>query len=1161
MNCYAATSFFQVGGSLPYDALTYVARQADQDLFDALLKQEFCYIFNARQMGKSSLRVRTTSRLQAVGVKCGILDLTEIGTQQVTIEQWYASIAGLLTQRFQLQIHLPQWWRERNHLPYVNRLSEFLETVLLEQVSDSIVVFLDEIDTVLGLPFPVDDFFALIRTCHSKRAEIPAYNRLTFCLMGVATPSRLISDRRRTPFNIGHAIELCGFQLSEVAPLVSAFTKVTSDPNMMLSRILDWTQGQPFLTQKLCDLAMRSNTVLETPASIDWLVQTRVIENWEAQDEPEHFKTIRDRLLQDESNAARLLGLYQQLLEAQSEENLPRLPTDDTPEQTELILSGIAERNGAWLQIKNPIYSTIFNAQWVAKRLEALRPYGQALNAWKISGDASQLLRGQVLKEALHWAEGKKLSDRDYRFLAASQDQEQQEAQLRLEAERLKEVEARLRLEQQRSHEQRFYLKRQRILLAFLSMMVAVALILGALAYQQYQQRAVSELKAINLSAQALSTSNKQLDALLQAIQGKRKLQRIQATPELRSQMNETLRQIVLEIEEYNHLDGHKAAVTAVDFSTDGQKIASGSVDGTIKFWRPDGTDLKTIAAHPATIRVIKFSPDGQQLISAGDDRTIRLWTPEGQFIDRAESKIAAIWGLAFSPDSSRFAVAGSSNAIEIWNRNGQLIRTIQTQSIGIREVAFSPDGQFIASANIDNTVTIWTIDGQPQLTLSGHQAPIYSVAFSPDNRLIVSGSADNTIKLWDRSGQLLKTLQGHEAIVKELRFSRDGQWFASASLDKTLKLWNRSGTLLRTLRGQDAAIWALAIHPNGETIVSAGADNRLILWKSNNLFQSANYSLTGWTRRLVFHPDGSKIAQVGTDKNMKFWSPDGTLLQSIKAHDSSIASLSLSPDGQTLATSSEDRTIKLWNWSGELLQSPLKHSSTVLSTAWHPIERSLTSGTADGTIWRWQQNGDRIKTWKAHQAPIWDIAFSPDGQILASAGNDAIVKLWTPEGKLLHTLKEHQASVWSIAFSPDGQILASGSGDSTVKLWSRDGKLLKTLSGHKAAIWGIVFSADGTLIATASIDETVKLWSREGALITTLKGHHSGVRGLTFHPNQRILASAGDDQTLILWNLDEILKLNPIRYACTWVEDYLQHNTSLNDRTSTDIDRDLCRF
>jgi hypothetical protein len=83
---------YQVGGSLPLYAPSYVRRQADLDLYEALLRSEFCYILNSRQMGKSSLWVQTMNRLQSEGVCCGVIDLTAIGTQEVTPQQWYASV-------------------------------------------------------------------------------------------------------------------------------------------------------------------------------------------------------------------------------------------------------------------------------------------------------------------------------------------------------------------------------------------------------------------------------------------------------------------------------------------------------------------------------------------------------------------------------------------------------------------------------------------------------------------------------------------------------------------------------------------------------------------------------------------------------------------------------------------------------------------------------------------------------------------------------------------------------------------------------------------------------------------------------------------------------------------------------------------------------------
>ncbi|MBD0364474.1 MAG: AAA-like domain-containing protein, partial [Coleofasciculus sp. C3-bin4] len=185
---------YQVGGSLPLDAPSYVRRQADEELFQALLRSEFCYVLNSRQMGKSSLWVQTMHRLQAEGVCCGAIDLTAIGTQEVTPEQWYASVVGSLTSSFQLDFNLRDWWRGREagresvlrtHLSLVSRLSEFIETILLLEIQQNVVIFIDEIDSLLSLDFPIDDFFALIRASYNKRAQKSTYKRLTFALLGV----------------------------------------------------------------------------------------------------------------------------------------------------------------------------------------------------------------------------------------------------------------------------------------------------------------------------------------------------------------------------------------------------------------------------------------------------------------------------------------------------------------------------------------------------------------------------------------------------------------------------------------------------------------------------------------------------------------------------------------------------------------------------------------------------------------------------------------------------------------------------------------------------------------------------------------------------------------------------------------------------------------
>ncbi|MDB9511227.1 AAA family ATPase, partial [Kamptonema animale CS-326] len=357
---------YQVGGSLPIDAPTYVVRSADRHLYKALRLGQLCYILNTRQMGKSSLRVQIMKKLQAEGFACTAIDISVISNSQITLEQWYAGFAYLLVSGLNLldKVNIRTWWRERELLSPVQRLSEFINEVLLTAISEKIIIFIDEIDSVLDLQFDSSTFFAIIRTCYNKRADSSDYQRLNFVLLGVATPSQLIQDRNRTPFNVGQAIQLKGFQVHEAQPLLQGLTKRVTNPQTLLKEVIAWTRGQPFLTQKVCKLICSSESLIPTndeAAYVEELVRSQIIENWESRDQPEHLRTIRDRILQDKQRAVELLKLYQQIL------HQGQIVAVDNSAETELVMSGLVVKQGDYLQVNNRIYELVFDDRWVEK--------------------------------------------------------------------------------------------------------------------------------------------------------------------------------------------------------------------------------------------------------------------------------------------------------------------------------------------------------------------------------------------------------------------------------------------------------------------------------------------------------------------------------------------------------------------------------------------------------------------------------------------------------------------------------------------------------------------------------------------------------------------------------------------------------------------------
>ncbi|EDX74482.1 protein kinase domain [Coleofasciculus chthonoplastes PCC 7420] len=285
-------------------------------------------------------------------------------------------------------------------------------------------------------------------------------------------------------------------------------------------------------------------------------------------------------------------------------------------------------------------------------------------------------------------------------------------------------------------------------------------------------------------------------------------------------------------------LRGHSSSIHAIAFHPDGQILASGGADRSVKLWHLEsGIPSCTFSGHSSLIDTIAFSPDGQFLVSGSWDHTIKLWELTTQTLKHTLKQHSGwIKSVAFSSDGQLLASGSADKTINIWNLNLQDIqKTLDGHSSMIHTIVISPDGQILASGSADRTIKLWNLaTGEIQLTLHGHTDAVNSLAFSPSGQLLISGSADATIQVWNlKTGDILLTLTEHTDAVHSVAISAKGRLLISGSADGTVRLWHPGrGKLIQTLSDHSAGVMSVAISPDSSTLASAAQDKTIKLWQ-----------------------------------------------------------------------------------------------------------------------------------------------------------------------------------------------------------------------------------------------------------------------------------------------------------------------------------------
>ncbi|MES4902006.1 MULTISPECIES: XRE family transcriptional regulator [unclassified Streptomyces] len=511
--------------------------------------------------------------------------------------------------------------------------------------------------------------------------------------------------------------------------------------------------------------------------------------------------------------------------------------------------------------------------------------------------------------------------------------------------------------------------------------------------------------------------------------------------------------------------------VVGLGFGPGGRTLAT-VARKAIRLWRlsPDHRPRRLAASQARTaVTAVAFSPDGRKLATGHADRTVRLWavTASGgrpRQLSADAGPGGAVTAMAFAPDGRRLATGGADFKVRLWDvatpRHARPVDVLSGHTDVVNAVAFSPDGRTLVSGSTDATVRRWAVTASGPArelgVLSGHTSVVGSLAVSPDGRTLVTGSADQTARLWDLPGP---ALAGHSSSVYSVAFSPDGHLLASGSYDRGVRVWSltnlRRPRELPPLTGHTGPVNSVAFRPDGRTLASGSADGTVRLWDTAAAHRLRPLGVlpsgVGHVNTVAFSPDGRTLATGGERGVVRLW--DVTDIRhprpvSALHRAGAVDSVTFSRDGGTLAVGDRSRTAGVWN----------------VTDRRHPRRLAVLVG---------------------HTDVVKSVAFSPDGRTLATGSEDRTVRLWDladPRRPVLRSrLSGYTDGVMSVAFAPDGRTLATASSDRTVRLYDvvghGDAQEVALLTGHTKPVDTLAFSPDGRTLATGGEDWTALLW------------------------------------------------------------------------------------
>ena len=588
-------------------------------------------------------------------------------------------------------------------------------------------------------------------------------------------------------------------------------------------------------------------------------------------------------------------------------------------------------------------------------------------------------------------------------------------------------------------------------------------------------------------------------------------------------------------------LKGHTRWVTDAIFIPATSKLASSSLDGTLRIWdATTGECDQIIAQAPYGFISIACTPDGRYLLSSDTSKALTgfdlqsapapfeqftislpgtptytvgsprdsvvacaiggdivcVAVPSGETTAVMKGHNGLIFRATYSADGTQLATTSADGPICLWDaHSGELTRQL-TLDTACRDVALSPDGRWIAGGGVDGSIRLWDREsGALQRTLLGSAGPVYAISFTPDSQSIISGGSDHTIRIWDTAtGAAQDTLRGHQNLVLNIDVNADGTRVASSGNEHDILLWStQPSAALNTVLLADARMPPadLSFSPEGNHLSGITMTSQQVQrWNATTHRGVASLGDgDSPIRAVAYSPNGQHMA-VATRKTLQiFDTQTDTLMNSWELTTSAVTGLAFSHDGQRVAATSTADGGFVWQVvSGEQVHHG-KHDGQRLGTL-RPDESTggfqCLSGQLPGTVTICIDSSDAQHPHTVTFSPSSPTAatvipwatFSADGTQLAWAQSDGVDIVDVATGTIEQTLPTPEVKVRSMAFSPDGHQLLCGHFKGALEVWDLDaGSIKATMIGHDSTITAVTFLPNGNSVVSGSVDNTIRVW------------------------------------------------------------------------------------